>query len=156
MVSSSLGLYSLFQVMYLPLPHMHHPVHLQLLPHQKTALETDDLHELISLILSTACKAGACSASRCFWCLISSCLYKCAKLVSNRVSPSFAQSRNIAKDEVDTDLHFNSKVLEPNYVSKPAAGLSPLDHSMYGMVLPNVATLAFLMLGNFQLGVSPA
>ena len=35
------GVISLLQVMYLPLPH--HPVHLQLLPHQKTALETDDL-----------------------------------------------------------------------------------------------------------------
>ena len=41
-----------------------------------------------------------------------------------------AQSRDVAEDEINTDLDFNSKVLEPNYVSKPAA--SPLDHTQGG------------------------
>ena len=38
-----------------------------------------------------------------------------------------AQSRDVAEDEINTDLDFNSKVLEPNYVSKPAA--SPLEQT---------------------------
>jgi hypothetical protein len=41
-----------------------------------------------------------------------------------------AQSRDVAEDEINTDLDFNSKVLEPNYFSKPAA--SPLDHTQGG------------------------
>ena len=37
-----------------------------------------------------------------------------------------AQSKNVAnlEDEINTDLDFNSKVFEPNYVSKPAARCS--------------------------------
>ncbi|DBA72287.1 TPA: hypothetical protein ACH3X2_010534 [Trebouxia sp. C0005] len=40
-----------------------------------------------------------------------------------------AQSKNVAELEnaISTDLDFNSKVFEPNYVSKPAA--SPLEHT---------------------------
>ncbi|DBB03097.1 TPA: hypothetical protein ACH3X1_013410 [Trebouxia sp. C0004] len=37
-------------------------------------------------------------------------------------------ARDVANlDEIKTDLDFNSKVFEPNYVSKPAA--SPLEHT---------------------------
>ncbi len=45
-----------------------------------------------------------------------------------------AQSRDVAEDEINTDLDFNSKVQvsvdRPNYFSKPAA--SPLDHTQGG------------------------
>ena len=38
-----------------------------------------------------------------------------------------AQNKNVAKDGINTDLDFNSKVFEPNYVSQPAP--SPLEHT---------------------------
>lgn len=38
-----------------------------------------------------------------------------------------AQNKNVAKDGINTNLDFNSKVFEPNYVSQPAP--SPLEHT---------------------------
>ena len=38
-----------------------------------------------------------------------------------------AQNKNVAKDGINTNLDFNSKVFEPNYVSQLAP--SPLEHT---------------------------
>ena len=41
-----------------------------------------------------------------------------------------AQNKDVAKDSINTNLDFNSKVFEPNYVSQPAP--SPLEHTQGG------------------------
>lgn len=38
-----------------------------------------------------------------------------------------AQNRYIVQDRINTDMDFNSKVFEPNYVSQPTP--SPLEHT---------------------------
>ena len=48
----------------------------------------------------------------------------------NDADQADAQNKNVAKDGINTNLDFNSKVFEPNYVSQPAP--SPLKHTQGG------------------------